>query len=182
MEFDDIWFTSKARIAAELRLRNNDIHSQVLLVWYAILSATASIVAIRFEKFAGPNTDIFLAVLSVALLGVSMLVANRDYRGRALMMKANHIELKKLYDELKSGQIDPSKKPAMYAKLLLECENHTTYDDRFFRVFNHKGLKTRRPGFVDCTLVLTVISTRVGAMLVLYAVPLVLLWSQLGRA
>ena len=82
--FDDVWFTYKARIAAELRLKNNDIQSQILLVWYALVSSAASIVAVRYEKFAGPDTDIYTAILSVALLVISMLVANRDYRGRAL--------------------------------------------------------------------------------------------------
>jgi SMODS and SLOG-associating 2TM effector domain family 5 len=179
--FDDIWFTCKARVAAELRLKNNDLHSQVLLVWYAILSAAASIVVIRYDKFAGPNTDIYLSVLSVALLAVSMLVANRDYRGRALMMRANHIALKRLYDELKLGLVTPAEKAKLYSKLLLDCENHTSYDDRYFRVFNQQGLTTRRPPKVDVLLVLSQCALRIGAIGILYVLPLLLLWVQLGK-
>ena len=66
---DDIWFTYKSRIAAEVRLKNNDLHSQILLVWYAIASSAAAVVALRHERFAGPNTDIYTAILSIALLG-----------------------------------------------------------------------------------------------------------------
>jgi hypothetical protein len=117
-QFDDIWFTYKARIAAEVRLRNNDLHSQVLLIWYAVLSTAGSIVAIRHEKFLGPDTDISMAVLSVGLLAISMLVASRDFKGRALMMRANHLALKTLFDELKAGTVPATEKPPRYAKLL----------------------------------------------------------------
>lgn len=37
---DSVWFTYKARIQANNRLDWLDFHSQMLLVWYAILSAT----------------------------------------------------------------------------------------------------------------------------------------------
>lgn len=180
MTSDDVWFTFKARIAAELRLKNNDLHSQILLVWYAIVSSTASIVALRYEKFAGPNTDIYTAVLSVGLLSISLLVASRDYRGRALQMRANHIALKQFHDELKLGIIDPNKKPELYAKLLSECENHTTYDDRYFRVFNSSGLTSRKPTWWDWTLTLVTCSARTGGFLFLYFLPLSIIWNRIG--
>jgi hypothetical protein len=179
--FDDVWFTCKARIAAELRLKNNDLHSQVLLVWYAILSAAASIVVIRYEKFAGPNTDVFLSILSVALLAISMLVANRDYRGRALKLRENHIALKRFYDELKLGVVPEEKKPELYSKLLIECENHSSYDDRYFRVFNAKGLTDRKPTKLDVILVLSTCLLRMLAIGTLYVLPLLLLWNQIAH-
>lgn len=169
--FDDVWFTFKARVAAELRLKNNDIHSQILLVWYAIVSSAASIVAIRYEKFAGPNTDIYTAILSVALLAVSMLVANRDYRGRALQLRANHIALKRLYDDLQQGLVSASEKPTRYTQLLAECENHSSYDDRYFRVLNRHGLKTRIPNNWDWFFMLSTCIFRIAAMLTLYLLP-----------
>jgi SMODS and SLOG-associating 2TM effector domain family 5 len=182
MSFDDIWFTYKARIAAEVRLKNNDLHSQILLVWYAIVSATAAIVAIRFEKFAGPNTDIYLAGLSIALLAVSMLVTNRDYRGRVLMMRSNHISLKRLYDELRAGTVSSTAKPELYAKLLLECENHSSYDDRFFRVFNQNGLTSRKPTKIEVFLVLVMSGARALAIGSLYLAPFLLIWFHLGKS
>lgn len=179
MNLDDVWFTFKARIAAELRLKNNDLHSQILLVWYAIVSSAASIVALRYEKFAGPDTDIYTAILSVGLLSISLLVASRDYRGRALQMRANHIALKKFHDELKLGIIDPKQKPEIYAKLLLECENHTSYDDRYFRVFNRSGLTSRQPTSGDWALTLLVCTGRVTGFLFLYLLPFSALWTNL---
>ena len=169
--FDDVWFTYKARIAAELRLKNNDIQSQILLVWYALVSSAASIVAVRYEKFAGPDTDIYTAILSVALLVISMLVANRDYRGRALQLRANHIALKKLHDDLKSGAVSAADKPAAYSKLLAECENHSSYDDRYFRVLNGDGLTTRRPTIADYFFMSVVCLFRVISLVLLYILP-----------
>lgn len=174
--FDDVWFTFKARIAAELRLKNNDLHSQVLLVWYAIVSSAAAIVALRYEKFAGPDTDIYTAVLSVALLAISMLITGRDYRGRALQMRANHIALKRFYDELQAGTISAVKKPELYAKLLSECENHSSYDDRYFRVFNRKGLISRFPTKLDWIFMLVMCGCRGGGYLALYLLPFSVLW------
>lgn len=173
-EFDDIWFTYKARIAAEVRFRNNDVHSQFLLVWYAILSAAGSIVAIRHEKFLGPDTDILSAILAVALLAISMFVATRDFRGRALMMRANHLALKCLYDELRAGTVPITEKPRRYAKLLQECENHSPYDDRYFRVFNRHGLKTRIPSKQDYLLLGIHLSARFVGFGLLYVLPLAL--------
>ncbi|MDB5956840.1 SLATT domain-containing protein [Ramlibacter sp.] len=171
-QFDDIWFTYKARIAAEVRLRNDDLHSQVLLVWYAVLSTAGSIIAVRHEKFLGPDTDISLAILSVGLLAISMLVASRDFKGRALMMRANHLALKTLYDELKAGTVPATEKPSRYAKLLQECENHTSYDDRHFRVLNRTGLTSRMPSTSDYLLFGLHWSLRVAAFGVVYLLPL----------
>jgi len=171
-QFDDIWFTYKARIAAEVRLRNNDLHSQVLLVWYAVLSTAGSIFAIRYEMFLGPDTDILMAVLSVALLAISLIVANRDFKGRALMMRANHLALKTLFDELKAGTVPTTEKPSRYAKLLQECENHTSYDDRHFRVLNSTGLTSRKPSVEDYFLFGLHLSLRFVGIGVVYLLPL----------
>jgi hypothetical protein len=174
--FDDIWFTYKSRIGAEIRLRNNDLHSQFLLVWYAVLSAAGAIVVIRHEKFLGADTDILLAILSVALLAISMFVATRDFRGRALMMRTNHLSLKCLYDELRSGAIPATDKPQRYERLLQECENHSPYDDRYFRVLNRRGLTTRIPTSQDWILVGLHLAMRFVGIGVLYLLPLALAW------
>jgi hypothetical protein len=176
--FDDIWFTYKARIAAEQRLRNSDLHSQSLLIWYAIVSTAAGLYAIRYEKFAGPDTDIYMAVLSVALLVISMFVANRDFRGRAMQMRANHIALKRLYDQLNAGTVVPEKKPEIYTQLLMECENHTPYDDRYFRVFNKLGLRSRHPTHFECFFVIGICGLKSAIYLALYLLPFTAFWCQ----
>ncbi|WP_082818108.1 SLATT domain-containing protein [Variovorax boronicumulans] len=175
----DIWFTYKSRIAAEVRLKNNDLHSQILLVWYAIVSSAAAVVALRYEKFAGPNTDIYTTILSIALLGISLLVASRDYRGRALQMRANHISLKRLYEELNSGTIPADKKPELYSKLLLECENHTPYDYRHFRIFNSSILSSHKPTKIDYFLFFSLCIARMGGFLLLYLLPFAAFWRKL---
>lgn len=174
---DKLWFTYKARIEAEARLRNNDLHSQVLLVWYAVVSAVFSIVAIRYPTFLGKDTDIISAILSVALLAISMLVANRDYRGRARAMQSNYISIKNLYEELRSSASGDSNEFAKrYSDLLDAIENHTPYDDRYSRVFHGDGLTTRRPTCREKILLFSHLTFRVGVAAVLYLAPISLLF------
>jgi len=179
---DDIWFTYKSRIAAEARLKNNDLHSQILLVWYAIVSSAAAVVALRYGKFAGPDTDLYAAILSIALLGISLLVASRDYRGRALQMRANHISLKRLYEELNAGIIPADKKPELYSKLLSECENHTPYDYRHFRIFHAATINSHKPTKIDYLLFFPPYIARIGGFLVLYLLPFLAFWSKCAQA
>ena len=101
---DNIWFTYKARIQAHHRLEWLEKHSQFILVWYAILSAVLSIVTLRFPKVLGDNTDIVAAILSVALLGISLIVSNLDFRGRAIAMRRNYIALQRLYFDITTSQ------------------------------------------------------------------------------
>lgn len=90
---DAVWFTYKARIQAHNRLEWLDFHSQMLLVWYAILSAVLGVLALRYEHVLGPDTDLMATVLSVALLGVSLAVTNRDFRVRAMAVRKNYLQL-----------------------------------------------------------------------------------------
>lgn len=177
--FNDVWFTCKARIAAELRLKNNDIQSQILLVWYAIASSVIAIIGLRYKDFLGPNTDLYTTILSIILLAISMLITARDYRGRAISMRSNHIALKLLYDELTIGNLTPRKKPQLYSKLLSECENHSSYDDRYFRVFANTS---RPPSFYELVVEFIQILLRWLSIFFLYALPILIVYLNFFKA
>jgi hypothetical protein len=173
---DKVWFTYKARIQAQLRLSWLDFHSQLLLVWYAILSASLAIVTIRYPSALGTDTDILSAVLSIALLGVSMAVANRDFRGRSIAMRQNYLDLQLLYDHLKhSGAYSPSDLDHYHA-LLSSVENHKEIDDKLFRVLHARTLSTRKPTRVEAVEAYAYLVLRVGLTLALYSAPLVIWW------
>ena len=150
MKKDGVWFTYKARIQALKRLEWLDFHSQLLLVWYAVLSTALGVLTIRSNEVLGANTDIMATILSVALLGVSLIVTNRDFRVRAMHMRTNYLELQKLHRRLPEESQDPnSPKPseeqiARYDELLAATENHREIDDRIARVFA-TGLTSRLP-------------------------------------
>ncbi|HCO1592015.1 TPA: SLATT domain-containing protein, partial [Escherichia coli] len=131
---DNIWFTYKARIQAHHRLEWLEKHSQFILVWYAILSAVLSIVTLRFPKVLGDNTDIVAAILSVALLGISLIVSNLDFRGRAIAMRRNYIALQRLYFDITTSQQLSLEQKEKYFNLLNEVENHRDIDDKISRV------------------------------------------------
>ena len=172
---DNIWFTYKARIQAHHRLEWLEKHSQFILVWYAILSAVLSIVTLRFPKVLGDNTDVVAAILSVALLGISLIVSNLDFRGRAIAMRRNYIALQRLYFDITSSQQFSLAQKEKYFNLLNEVENHRDIDDKISRV-TQVGLKTRIPTQKEKIIVILWILLRIFITAALYILPLIYLW------
>lgn len=173
---DKIWYTYKARIRASERLQSNDTHSQYLLVWYALITTALSIINIRYPEILGSNTDISSAVMSVALLVVSLLVTNTDYRGRAIQMRKNYLDLQHLYNSLLSQMslLAPTQEMAnQYATLLSDSENHLSIDDKYWRVMITKAANLSRPAAKqEYCIVYTYILIRISYLLVLYLLPL----------
>ena len=173
---DNVWFTYKARIQAHKRLEWLDIHSQFLLVWYAILGAVLAIVAIRYPQALGTDTDILAAVLSVALLSVSLAVANLDFRGRALTMMKNYKDLQKLYNLLNSEDSVTEAHSSTYHDLLAESENHKEIDDKRFRTSASSSLQSRKPTEFDFLYVYCWLTTRAAVTFTLYLGPIAIAW------
>ncbi|WP_405078604.1 SLATT domain-containing protein [Pectobacterium carotovorum] len=173
---DNIWFTYKARINAHHRLEWMERNSQFLLVWYAILGAMLSVITIRYPKVIGNNTDIWAAILSIVLLGVSLAVSNLDFRGRAIAMRKNYLALQKLYAEIPQGQPLTSLQLTEYNNLLSEVENHQIIDDKIARVSAHLTLTTRKPTPEEFREVRFWKFLKVIITVLLYIAPLILLW------
>lgn len=172
---DKIWFTFKARIQAHMRLSWLDFHSQMLMVWYAILGAGLAVVAIRYPQVLGKDTDMVSAVLSIALLGLSMAVANRDFRGRAIAMRQNYLDLQKLYEELKLRGAVSGTDLDRYHSLLCSVENHKEIDDKLFRARYAHTLTTRKPTTVETVEAYANLTGRIVVTFVLYMAPLLML-------
>lgn len=169
---DSVWFTYKARIQAHNRLDWLDFHSQMLLVWYAILSATLGVLTIRYGHLLGPDTDIMATVLSIALLGFSLAVTNRDFRVRAMLMRKNYLQLQALYRELSPDTAPTVAQTKQYDELLAECENHREIDDRIARVFA-TGLTSRNPTKFENCYAISWLGARLIITVALYVLPLV---------
>lgn len=175
---DSIWFTYKARIQAHKRLEWLDLHSQALLVWYAILSTILSVLTIRYQTILGKDTDMLATVLSVALLGISLSVTNRDFRGRAISMRNNYLGMQKLYvginqnPHLSQAEIDA------YSQLLGESENHKGIDDILSRVFA-SGLTSRKPSKKEIFTCWIWLTSRAVVTIALYVAPIVIAYGYL---
>ena len=172
---NNIWFTYKARIQAQSRLEYLDTHSQFLLVWYAILGVILAIVSIRYPTILNENTDIYAAILSVALLVLSLVISNRDFRGRSIKMRENYIAMHKLYISSRDKLISKEKLIADYFKLLSDVENHKDIDDKIFRAKSKASLTSRMPTYFDNVHVLFFISSRLISTIFLYAFPFLFL-------
>lgn len=173
--YENIWFTYKARIRAHTRLQNNDFHSQLLLVWYALLTACLSVIVVKHQTILGDDTDLISALFSIALLAISLVVANRDFRGRALEMRRNYLDLHDLYRNATANPSLLSQQDvnAEYQRLLDAVENHAEIDDKYFRVF-HSGLTSRHPTRQDFAEVYSYIGVRTVALFFMYAAPVVM--------
>ncbi len=175
---DKIWYTYKARIRASERLGCNNTHSQYLLVWYALIATALSIITIRFPQILGTNTDVSSAIMSVALLVISLLVANVDYRGRAIEMRKNYLELQHLYNSIQAQQTLQTPTTEMlkqYDDLLSDCENHLASDDKYWRSIVPRSVAsslTRPASRSEIVDTYVYILVRLVLLVALYALPL----------
>ncbi len=169
---DNVWFTYKARIRAHQRLEWLNFHSQLLLVWYAILGTTLGVMTIRCSTLLGPDTDVMAAILSVALLGVSLTVSNHDFRVRAMLMRSNYLKLQSLHRDLPTDSAPTTEQANKYDELLSESENHREIDDLIARVFA-QGLTSRKPTGLESVYAFAWLATRFIVTVSLYMLPLV---------
>lgn len=174
---DNVWFTYKARIQAHKRLEWLDLHSQLLLVWYAILGTVLSVVAIKHPKVFGDDTDVMATILSVALLGVSLAVSNRDFRGRAIQMRRNYLGLHQLYRSVPKDIALTSDQSVRYDELLNDSENHREIDDRIARILASQ-LTSRHPTVFESVHVIFWLLSRLVITIALYVAPVAfaLIW------
>ncbi|MBI2308564.1 MAG: SLATT domain-containing protein [Rhodocyclales bacterium] len=170
---DNIWFTYKARIRAHLRLASNDFHTQLLMVWYALAGSLLGVVSIRYPKILGNDTDLIAALISTALLVISMLVANRDFRGRAIQMRTNYLALGELYRKANNGGVSQEQANSEYQQLLNAVEIHSEIDDKYFRVFHSGNLTSRQPTLRERADVISYIVTRTLGLAACYLLPVV---------
>lgn len=169
--YDNIWFTYKARIRAHLRLASNDFHTQLLMVWYALAGSLLGIVSIRYPKILGNDTDLIAALISTALLAISMVVANRDFRGRAIQMRTNYLALGDLYRKASNGGMPSEQADSEYQQLLNSVEIHSEIDDKYFRVFHSGNLTSRKPTLRESADVVAYMVTRTVGLAVCYLLP-----------
>ncbi len=166
---DNVWFTYKARIKAQERLEWMDFHSQNLLVWYAILSAVVATLTIRYPHLLGTDTDLLTTVLSVFLLAISLSVANRDFRGRAMLMRRNYQRLHRLYHTMNGPSASPAEIET-YSNLLRDCENHKSIDDILARI-SASDLTSRKPSPNELAIGYASLARRYVLTALLYLAP-----------
>ncbi|MBO9875321.1 SLATT domain-containing protein [Xanthomonas sp. D-93] len=168
---DNVWFTYKARIKAQERLEWMDFHSQNLLVWYAILSAVVATLTIRYPDLLGKDTDLLTTVLSIFLLAISLSVANRDFRGRAILMRRNYQRLHRLYSTMNGPSASPAEIET-YSNLLRDCENHKSIDDILARIGSN-NLTSREPSTKEVIVGYGVLIRRYALTGLLYIAPVI---------
>lgn len=148
---DDIWWTRKARIQTEKRLLSNAFQSQLSLLWYSLVGASASIYYLKFST----NNDlagVAWVIYSVMSLVISVFISGLSFKERAGLIKDCYERLKsvqksayKIEQSQSSSKDDVEKIGKEYGQILSLCENHSDID--YVRAICLEHLNT--PGSVD---------------------------------
>lgn len=124
---DNVWWTRKARIQTEKRLKSNTIHSQILLLWYSFSSVASAI----YYLILGSNTElngIAWVVFSVLVLCISGFINGLSFKERAGLIKECYETLSGIYQRSKKDNADLNKLAEEYDQVLGVCENHSDRD------------------------------------------------------
>lgn len=143
---DNIWFTYKARMIAYERLKQNDFHSQLILVWYTLFLALVSISLLKKPLVFGKDIDLITALFSVVILVVSLIISNQDWRGRSISMRSNYLRLQELYREISIMDMSRTTIDDLERRYTTELdlsENHSRIDDIISRMRSGDGLNNR---------------------------------------
>lgn len=124
---DKIWKSMRARIRAEKRLRSNDFHGRLILLWYSFFSVATSIYYLKFNTSSG-YISVSWVVFSVLILVIATFLSSVNFKGKAELMRQCHLALSLLYNNGKANCDDETKKIEKYAEILNISENHTTTD------------------------------------------------------
>ena len=132
---DKIWWTKEARIYAEKRLRFNDMHSQIILIWYSFSS-----VAISIYYLGDTKQPIFISkiwiIFSVLVLTASIMINSFSFKERARNLKENYQKLDDLYNNYYF--LKKSQRLKAYTDLIVACENHERIDHIKAKVIRYK--------------------------------------------
>jgi len=150
---DRIWFTRIARINSEKRLLNNDLHSQLLLMFYSVYSIGLSVTQLEYKLISDDAASVIGTILSVTLFGLAFHLNSRGFSARAQRFKENYtllqvlsgrIELAECQSNIATLETTIESVQAEYAAAIAGCENHTSIDDRCSR-FSYDQKKLSRP-------------------------------------
>lgn len=146
---DKIWFTRIARIYSEKRLLRNELHSQLLMMFYAVYSIAFSVTQLKYKPIPDDAAAVFGIILSVTLFGLSFYMSARGFPARAQRFRENYTRLQDLVGRLDLAECQPNPTElqnaiecvqADYRTAIVNCENHTTMDDRCARFpYGKKG-------------------------------------------
>lgn len=121
---DKIWWTKKARIHSEIRLKSNAKLSQYLLIWYSFIVVCTSIYGLKYNL--PDNIQLGLIFLSIGILVISIIVNYSRFNERAMEMKRSYEMLNKLHDE--AAFFDERTINNEYRNILELSENHKDID------------------------------------------------------
>ena len=121
----NIWLTSKARMEAEKRLKQYDVTSHLVLIWYSLWLLFLSIFSELFEQYVGAvGIDNLLTFFSASVLVLSVTTWGFKFGSEAALHRDCYLEL----DVLLAAKSTDEEKQKCYSDILKKYPNHSTFD------------------------------------------------------
>lgn len=140
-----IYITRKSRINASERLINSEKFIQVINMYYSCFLCGMSV----YSLISTDSFSIISTILSIVLTISIFFFSSQRFGDRAQYFKKNYIELQKLYFKIENlGEEENLKEyKNEYINLLLDSENHSTYD--YYKAVLHLDEKLNKLALIN---------------------------------
>ncbi len=146
---NDVWITRKARINTSERLKQNDLWSQILIVYYSLFIIMITIIDIKNDNI---NFEILTLILSILILVISVFIFSMNYKERSIKLQTSYIKLRKIYRNVLEKEKNNESIDELFKEYdsILECtENHSQCDylKVMYEVRNNEKYKEQNGNF-----------------------------------
>lgn len=128
---DNIWWTRKSRIKAEVRLLDNARNSELIALWYAFFGTGVSVYQLQVSSGQNTASGILWVCFSILSLVMTGFINGLSFKERSALIKECYETLNELYIKAtvsNLSQSDLDQIGAQYRQILKLCENHSTED------------------------------------------------------
>jgi len=127
---DKIWVTRKSRIEASERLLRNDLHSHLLINYYALFVVIIAVYDLYDNK---ANLTLLSVISSILVLTTSIFISSKNFKERSNFLKSCYLKLELIQEKIKSLSDDEKKSKYYevseeYNDVLRNSENHLSVD------------------------------------------------------
>lgn len=131
--------TYKSRICAYERIQSRNRAWNTALIALATATAIAALGLLVDSSMYGESGETFLAACSILSLAASLVIASRDYPGRAARMESAYKDIQDVASRVEAARscsqtIDSyTTLHTAYSEIIRHSENHTTPDYHAYR-------------------------------------------------
>lgn len=180
---NQIWTTRTSRINAEKRLKETEMFIEGINIYYSCFTVIVSLILLITQNYV---LNITVLAMTIVLTISFLFFKSLSYTERAQAYRQNYTEMQKLEFELSHDISDEQIRDieTRYCELLLECENHISYD--YYKTLHYSNGSFRKNHY-NCNIRCKYywnrvwrISLKIISIILPFAVVLFAHWGQLN--